>query len=310
MAVSPPSGDPSGSADTLDSSGPPVRDASTVIAIREPRHAGSGLRVYMVKRNSKMGFLGGRHVFPGGAVDPADRSDAVARLFHGRDPSTAAAFLDLDDEQRARGYIVAAIRELYEEAGILLAVDDQEQWVDLNSGARAQRLRDARPGVAKGDYDFGQLLAEEGLRLAAGAMETFAHWITPVIEKKRFDTHFFLAPAPPAQSAEHDRGESTAGAWMTPDEVLAGYRKREIEMVPPTIATLQWLGRYTTVEEAIAGAAAEVPVPIFPKICMGEDLVAILYPGDDDYEEGKPGPTDGRKINRLVLVDGLWERPA
>jgi 8-oxo-dGTP pyrophosphatase MutT (NUDIX family) len=289
---------------------PPVRDASTVLAVREALQPGAGLRIYMVKRNSKMGFLGGRHVFPGGAVDAADSSDAVASLFHGMEPSAASSFLDIEDQARARGFIVAAVRELYEEAGILLAVDDGDQWVDLNEGDRAQRLRDARPGVAAGARDFGTLLTEEGLRIAAGAMETFAHWITPIIEKKRFDTHFFLAPAPPAQSADHDRTESTAGAWMTAGEVLTGYRSREIELVPPTITTLQWLSAFDTVEAAMAGAKAEVPVPIFPKICMEEELVSILYPGDADYEEGKPGPIEGRTTNRLILVDGLWERPA
>ncbi len=97
---------------------------------------------------------------------------------------------------------------------------------------------------------------------------------------------------------------------MTAAEVLRGYRKREIELVPPTIATLEWVGAFSTVEEAITGAQVEVPVPIFPKICIGEDLIAILYPGDADYETGAPGATEGRVTNRLILVDGLWERPA
>ncbi|MFT4570424.1 MAG: 8-oxo-dGTP pyrophosphatase MutT (NUDIX family) [Hyphomicrobiaceae bacterium] len=284
----------------------PIRDAATVLSLRE--RAGS-VEVYMVKRNSRMGFLGGRHVFPGGAVDAADSGAAAAALFHGVDPQQAGAVLAIDDHARARGFLVAAARELYEEAGILLAINEAGAWVDLDADdARASSLCAERPNVAAGDTDFATLLASHGLRLAADRLAHFAHWITPDVEKKRFDTHFFIAPAPAAQSADHDRTESTEGSWMTSAQALARYQAREIELVPPTIATLEWVARFSNVDDAMAAAHAEQVVAILPKIIMGDELV-ILYPGDCDYESGVPAPIAGRTANRLVVRDGLWERP-
>jgi 8-oxo-dGTP pyrophosphatase MutT (NUDIX family) len=284
----------------------PVRDAATVLALRGE---GDGLEVYMVKRNSRMGFLGGRHVFPGGAVDARDSSEDAAALFRGVDPQAAGAVLAIDDHARARGFLVAAARELYEEAGILLAVDEDGAWVDLDADdERAARLVAERPRVAAGETDFAGLMAEYRLGLAVDRLANFAHWITPEVEKKRFDTRFFIAPAPERQSADHDRSESTEGGWMTAAEAMRRYRAREIELVPPTIATLEWVDRFTSVDEALAAAHEESVVAILPKIVLGEEVV-IIYPGDADYESGQPAPPAGRKVNRLVMRDGLWERP-
>lgn len=284
----------------------PIRDAATVLSLRE--RAGD-LEVYMVKRNSRMGFLGGRHVFPGGAVDPSDVGDAAAALFRGVAPERAGEVLAIEDHTRARGFLVAAAREMYEEAGILLAVDEADRWVDLDAkDERASELAAERPKVAAGESDFPSLLAKHGLRLATDRLANFAHWITPEIEKKRFDTRFFIAPAPSVQSAAHDRSESTDGGWVTAAEGLRRYRAREIELVPPTIASLEWVARFQKVDDAMNAAHEEVVHPILPKIIMDDELV-ILYPGDADYDSGEPKPLEGRKANRLVVVDGLWERP-
>jgi len=149
----------------------------------------------------------------------------------------------------------------------------------------------------------------EGLSLDVSGFRYFAHWITPDREKKRFDTRFFLARAPEGQLAEHCAVESSAGEWITPARALERYHLREIELVPPTIATLESLAKFATVDDALE-AFLSAPIPrILPKITMYEETITILYPGDADYEPGQASDPAGRACNRLVLRDGLWHRP-
>ena len=282
-----------------------LRDAATVLALRD---TDDGPQVFMVRRDSRMGFLGGAHVFPGGAVDAKDCEPSVFAITTGFDEAGPLARLHAD-EDRARGLLIAAARELFEESGILLARSEDGQWVDLEiAGPRTARLRHGRAELSNRGGDFGRLMADEHLRIDLSGMRFFGHWITPDREKKRFDTRFFLARAPERQSARHCDIESSAGEWMTAREVFARYRAREIELVPPTIASLERLSVFDSVDAALAAySGAEIPC-IQPKIFVGDEIV-ILYPGDSDYESGTPATPDGRPVNRLVMQDGLWERP-
>lgn len=281
----------------------PVRDAATVLALRETE---AGLEVFMVRRDSRMGFLGGAHVFPGGALD--ERDCKTASLVVGLDGIGPIERIH-SDRALAGGLLVAAARELFEESGILLARDADGDWVDLDEeGPRAERLKAGRTVLSEGGGDFAALLVQEGLRLDLSGLRFFAHWITPAREKKRFDTRFFLARAPERQSARHCDIESSAGEWITPRAALDRYHAREIELVPPTISCLERLSVFSSVEDAL-GAYETVEVPcILPKILLGEEVV-ILYPGDADYESGVAAPPAGRPMHRLVMRDGLWHRP-
>ena len=286
----------------------PVRDASTVLPLR---NGPDGLEVYMVKRNSRLGVCGGAHVFPGGAVDDSDRLPVLDPLLDDFDAAHASSELDAGDEARARGFYVAAFRELFEEAGILLARHDDGSWIDLCSVAPvSERFVNHRGAILALEREMGDVLRAEGLTLACGALSYFAHWVTPAMEKKRFDTRFFLARMPDAQEARYVQGELTEGAWVEPAEGLAAYGRREIEMLPPTICSLDWLALHRSVEEALHAAAELEIVAIRPKIAVDGDDVTLLYPGDDDYDTGvarECGP--GRMLNRLVLREGLWVRP-
>ncbi len=286
----------------------PIRDAATILPLRD---RDGGIEVFMVKRNSRMGFLGGAHVFPGGAVDKADVSPEMCARLGGFCAGDAACLLALDDAERALGYVVAGIRELYEEAGVLLARDANGKWIDLETDAPvANTLRAARPQVAAGKLSFASVLAEADATVDAGCIGYFAHWITPRGEKKRFDTRFFLAACPPRQSADHDRRESVEGGWIAPDEALRRYGAREIELVPPTIVSLDRLTLAASAAEAIEAATALEVEEILPKISMSDGKVAILYPGDPDYDGGEAHfEESGRVLKRLVLRDGLWEAP-
>ncbi len=284
------------------------RDASTVLPLRD---SGSAVEVFMLKRDSRLGFFGGVHVFPGGAVDEADGAPAAAEMMTGWDDSLADSLVGVAEPARARGFLVAAVRELFEEAGILLARGDGGAWVDLEEQSpRARRLVAARPRLAGGEVSLAELMGAEGLTLATDSLAPFAHWITPESQKKRFDTRFFLARAPSCQSAEHDNTESTEGAWTSAAAAIERYRAREIELLPPTLISLERVLPYASVEEALEGARGEPVVTVMPRIASRDDTLTMLYPGDADYESGEAGdPADGRTIDRLLLRDGLWERP-
>ena len=282
------------------------RDAATVLALRD---TDAGPEVFMVRRDSRMGFLGGAHVFPGGALDEADCEGELQSHATGFEALGSLARLH-SDAARAKGLLLAAVRELFEESGILLARGDDGAWVDLDEkGPRAQRLKAAREQLSRHEGDFGATVVAEKLAIDVSGLRLFAHWITPEREKKRFDTRFFLVRAPERQSATHCAIESTAGEWLAPCEALARYRARQIELVPPTIASLDRLSAFTTVDAALAAFEdCDVP-PILPKILLGSEDVTILYPGDDDYESGVVRRPEGQRLNRLVLRDGLWDRP-
>jgi 8-oxo-dGTP pyrophosphatase MutT (NUDIX family) len=283
----------------------PIRDAATVLALRDTDH---GLQVFMVRRDSRMGFLGGAHVFPGGALDAADCDARITSITDGFESVGPLSRLHADRD-RARGLLVAGVRELFEESGILLARNGSGDWVDLDeSGPGAERIAAGRAELSNHGGDFAGLLASEGLRVDVRGIRFFAHWITPAREKKRFDTRFFLVRAPERQSARHCEIESSEGEWITPRHAFERYRAREIELVPPTIASLERVAEFATVDEALA-AYESVDVPcILPKIEIGDQII-ILYPGDSDYESGVPAPAAGRPVNRLVMQDGLWHRP-
>ncbi len=265
----------------------------------------------MVKRHSAMGFLGGAHVFPGGAVEERDRDAGIDSYLSGLDASDAATVLSLDDVDRARGLYVAAVRELFEEAGILLACRAGGEWVELERpGGSSGAILEQRARLAGGEGSVAELLAAYGLRLPLDRLAYFAHWVTPPQEKKRFDTRFFLVEAPAAQSAEHDRCESVEGEWLAPSRALEKYRAHEIGMVPPTIASLESLALHDSPAAAIEAARGATVVEIRPKLSATGESVSLLYPGDSDYDSGIAGdPQQAGRVNRLVLRDGLWWRP-
>jgi 8-oxo-dGTP pyrophosphatase MutT (NUDIX family) len=282
-----------------------IRDAATVLALRD---AAAGPEVFMVRRDSRLGFLGGAHVFPGGAVDPRDCDSQLAAVIDGIPGAGLLARLH-GDPVRARGLLLAAVRELFEESGILLARAGDGRWVELDDDSpRAARLQAGRAELAARGGDFAGLMAADALRVDVSSLRFFAHWITPEREKKRFDTRFFLARAPEGQLARHCEVESSAGEWIGASRALDRYREREIELVPPTIAALERLVPFGDVDAALESVGgAEVPC-ILPKILLGDEVV-ILYPGDSDYESGAASPPAGRTVNRLVMRDGLWHRP-
>ena len=273
--------------------GPAVRDAATVMLVRggapAPADGAGPLEVFMLRRNLDSEFVGGAHVFPGGAVDEADRHADLEPWCEGQTDAEASTALGLDPPRGGLAYWVAAIRESFEEAGVLLAYDGDGTVVDLRSPQEAARFRDHRRAVDRGERRLVEVCAEEGLRLAVDALHYFSHWITPEGAPRRYDTRFFVARAPAQQAYLHDDRETIANLWVRPVDALARHERGELEMMPPTIRNLHALARFATADEVLAAATALVEVPtILPRLVTDEGGWRILLPGDPGYEREEP----------------------
>jgi 8-oxo-dGTP pyrophosphatase MutT (NUDIX family) len=252
--------------------------AATVTLVRDsPR----GLEVLLLQRNFASGFMPGVHVFPGGALDASDASARIHTLCAGLDDAQASQALGL--ERGGLAYWVAAIREAFEEAGILLACDARGEFVSFAEEPEARRFREYRKALEAGAIGLEAVLLAENLRLAADRLVYFSHWITPLGAPRRYDTRFFAALAPARQSAAHDETETIAHAWVEPREALVRYRRGELRLRTPTIATLERFARFDASAALLAALRAQRDIPaILPRIARDG---RTLLPGDRGYEE-------------------------
>jgi len=265
----------------------PIKDASTVIVLREKDGV---LETFMLCRHSQSGFMGGAHVFPGGKVDVDDGNAA----WKGRIDRSAQEMTDLlgeEDQDGALGLWVAGVRETFEEAGVLVA--NIARGVDLE--AERRRLDTGVP--------FSQIAADIDMTIETIALTPYARWITPKMETKRFDTRFFIAVLPEGQHATHDGTETTSAIWLKPADAIDGTRNGQIKLAPPTVRTLDWLAAFDTAASAIADAASRKPPLVRPRIVTGEVGWFLALPGDPEHPENDPvlpGST------RMVLEGGAW----
>ena len=263
----------------------PIRPAATVMLVRDGEQ---GLEVCMLRRNLNSDFVGGAYVFPGGGVDPADGEPEVEPLCDGLTDAEASAMLKLPGNGLA--FWIAAIRETFEEAGLLPA-----RWADgsplrFDDPVVAERFVEHRRGVDQRERRLVDVFVEEGLRFELGDMHYVSHWVTPAGAPRRYDTRFFLAAAPGGQKPVHDDREVIAARWIRPDDALEAHAAGTYSMLPPTVANVRSLSRSATVSDALAAAAAlpEVP-PMVPRVLNDEAGVRIVMPGDPDYEKAYAG---------------------
>ncbi|MDO9711565.1 NUDIX hydrolase [Paracraurococcus lichenis] len=237
----------------------PARPASTVLLIRDGE---AGLEVFMVVRHREIEFAGGALVFPGGRVEEDDTA------LGGADPMD--------------GFRIAGIRETFEECGVLLArPKGSAAVVDATRLLGIEALHRTR--VAKGEQPLSAMLAEEGLEPATDAMVHFAHWITPASRSKRFDTQFFLAAAPPDQVAVHDGHESEDSVWIRPLQAIAEANEGKRRLVFATRKNLEKLGRFATVEEALAASRQARVVTVLPEMVQTGEGWRLTIPAEADY---------------------------
>jgi 8-oxo-dGTP pyrophosphatase MutT (NUDIX family) len=264
-----------------------VRDAATVLLLRdtEPDADGDALEVCMLRRRAESEFVGGAMVFPGGAVDPEDRFDDLEGVCCGRTDAEASSILGVDAGGLA--FWVAAIRESFEEAGVLLAYHPDGDVIRLDDDATNERFATHRAAVDGGRRRLVEVCEEEDLRLAVDAMWYFGHWITPEGAPRRYDTRFFVTLAPPAQTPVHDDHEVVDNVWIRPKTALVRHLDGDFPMLPPTVASLRAVSRFATAGDALAAAAQITDVPtILPRVVVDEGGVRIILPGDPEYGDG------------------------
>jgi 8-oxo-dGTP pyrophosphatase MutT (NUDIX family) len=267
-----------------------LRDAATVMLVRDGE---GGVEVFMLRRNLNSDFVGGAYVFPGGAVDEADRHADLERICRGRSDDQASNLLGVD--RGGLAYWVAAIRESFEEAGVLLATDQAGTVISFADAEVADRFALHRKAVDTGDRRLIEVCEAEDLLLAVDQMHYFSHWITPEGAPRRYDTRFFVCAAPPEQTPLHDDRETIANVWIRPADALERHRAGDFDLIFPTIKSLEAIGRFERSDDLLTAAAAIGEVPtILPRISQTGHGVRILLPGDDGYEEavgGGPWPS-------------------
>jgi 8-oxo-dGTP pyrophosphatase MutT (NUDIX family) len=230
--------------------------------------AAGGIEVFMVRRHVRSEFVPDVYVFPGGSVKEADRAaeQAVGVCAAAGDGPTALG----------SGFRAAAIRELFEEAGALIARRDGAPLTATHDDL--PRLLAYRDGLNGKTMTLLEVTQRDGLTLATDALLHWAHWITPEAWPKRFDTHFFLIEAPDGQEPAHDDLEVTHSAWVTPEEALAGYERGEFPLVFATIHQLRELSGLVDMAEARARFAGKVPRTIMPRVVRRDGQDVILLP--------------------------------
>ncbi|MGF7124153.1 NUDIX hydrolase [Rhodococcus sp. AG1013] len=249
---------------------PAPKDASTVMLVRD---GDAGVEVFLLRRVAGMAFAGGMTVFPGGGVDPSD-GDADVR-WAGPPLSWWAERFGVDDA-RAKALVCAAVRETFEECGVLLAGPTVDTVVaDTTGYAQARRQLESR------ELSFADFLARENLVLRTDLLRPWANWITPVQEGRRYDTRFFVAVLPEGQLADGDTSEAAEVSWRTPAAAVDDWRERRSVLLPPTWSQLDALGRFDGVD-AILSAEPEIS-PILPELSFVDGKPRVAFPGDEGY---------------------------
>ncbi len=251
-----------------------IRPAATLLLVDDR----PGLKVFMMKRNANVRFAGGMWVFPGGAVDQGDEADKDAQLCVNRTAGEANQALDVEDDGLA--YYVAAVREAFEEAGVLFARDASTgEPVGFGDQVTRQRFDRYRDAVNEGSEAFSDVIERESLRLDVGEFHYVARFITPFGQPRRFDTRFFVSRMPDFQDPIHDDGELVNSSWLSPAEVLSQAESGEMIMLTPTLRMVERLALFDSAEAVINAARKDQAVERIP----------LRGSADEDRPEPEPG---------------------
>jgi len=260
---------------------PPAVPAATVVLLRDGER---GLEALLMRRPQSMRFAPGMTVFPGGRVDEDHdgRPDVLGQVRTGTWAGPALA----------RMLVVAGVRETFEEAGVLLAVDRDGRPAQPDGRWAEDRAASEASGA------FPEVLQRRALKVDADLLVPIAHWITPEVESRRFDTRFLAAALPAGQEVDRHESETDHAAWVSPADGLAAYGAGRMPMLPPTVAVLADLAQHQTVEQALGWARARTILPLMPSARVrGGDLEWVLvdgYTGEVLGPSGEPAGSEER----------------
>ncbi|MGW6392343.1 NUDIX hydrolase [Streptomyces sp. NPDC055103] len=252
------------------------RRAATVLLLRD---GAAGPDVHMLRRRTSMAFAGGAYAYPGGGVDPRDEQPV---RWAGPSLGVWAERLGFDagEAAQAQAVVCAAVRETYEEAGVLLAGETADTVVGDTTGEDWERDREAL--VAR-ELSFADFLDRRGLVLRSDLLGAWARWITPEFEQRRYDTWFFVAALPAGQRTRNASTEADRTVWIRPAEAAAGYDRGELTMMPPTISTLRTLEPYDTAAEALEAAEGQDLAPVLAQARLEGDELVLSWPGHEEF---------------------------
>ena len=250
------------------------RPASTILLLRDSDTSRGEIEVFMMVRHYEIDFQSGALVFPGGAVDPGDQ-DIIERpeLYRGGEGLDTATL----------SFRIAAIRETFEESGILLARPRGSNTL-VDAGRAGEIEAASRAALCEGKTSFLKVLTDNGMLLALDLLVPYAHWITPAGVPKRFDTWFFLAATPPEQAGAHDGKESTDSIWVSPREALAGGESGRFKLPFPTTRNLIKLGKQSSVQAALDDAHGKPVVTVMPMVMKTEGRRQLRIPAEAGYD--------------------------
>ncbi|MFF3288876.1 NUDIX hydrolase [Streptomyces sp. NPDC003023] len=250
------------------------RRAATVMLLRD---TATGTAVHMLRRRTSMAFAGGAYAYPGGGVDPRD--DRPVR-WAGPSLDVWAERLGVDDTASAQAIVCAAVRETFEEAGVLLAGGTPDTVVGDTTGEDWEADRQAL--VDRG-LSFADFLDRRGLVLRSDLLGAWARWITPEFEPRRYDTWFFVAALPEGQRTRNVSTEAETTVWISPADAAGGYDKGELLMMPPTVATLRAIQPYGTPAAALEAAASQDLAPVLATARLENGEVVLSWPGHEEF---------------------------
>ncbi|MER5554141.1 NUDIX hydrolase [Streptomyces sp. NPDC002793] len=259
------------------------RRAATVMLLRDDTSVPGGPSVHMLRRRTSMAFAGGAYAYPGGGVDPRD-DDHLVR-WAGPSLDAWADRLGVDTAAEAQAVVCAAVRETYEEAGVLLAGQTAGTVVSDTTGADWEADREAL--VAR-ELSFAAFLDRRGLVLRSDLLAAWARWITPAFEPRRYDTWFFVAALPEGQRTRNASTEADRTVWIRPGDAAEGYDRGELLMMPPTVATLRALRPYRTAAEALEAADSQDLAPVLAEARMKGDELVLSWPGHEEFTRHVP----------------------
>ena len=283
-------------------------DAATVLLIRETS-AETPFELLLMRRHARQRFMGRAFVYPGGQMDDTDCHPGLAAFADGLTAEAAKQHLNEPHlpDNKALGLYFAAIRETFEESGVLLTCLTSGKEIDFSDPTIRKRFNEYRTRIHRQEMTLEDLARKEHLIFRLNALMPYAHWITPEAERKRFDTRFFLAPMPSGQKPVHDSREMAETLWIEPEKALLKQKQGDMLLMPPTLKTLEEMARQPSVTELLATLSSATIQPIMPQVAAVGDSVVIKLPHDPDYTfAGRKQPHRPHEISRFVIQDGRF----
>ena len=280
------------------------KEASTVILVRA--RAEEPWEIFLARRHSRQSFMAGAFVFPGGQLEDNDCDREIVHLIAAASSFNPQSLLQDTGltAEKALGFFIGAIRETFEETGILLAADLSGRPISFAQKENLDRFADYRRQLNRAEIRLQDIARNEKLLFLPETLMPYAHWITPTFEAKRFSARFFLAKLPEGQMPITDADELTESIWSTPKNLLQMNAAGKILLMPPTLKTIEELSEYNSIDELFAAALQRGIYPIMPQLINK----TLLLPHDPEYDipEYKK-PADLLTTSRLLLRDGRWE---